>query len=326
MTGQSINRQSKRVLVFGASGTIGQAVVRALAQGGYEGVGVMRRSADNEALAAELDRDGCAVHFADVTDRPAIAEAFARARPEAVISCLASRSGAPRDADRIDFQANLDVLDEAEAAGVRQFVLLSAICVQKPRLAFQHAKLRFERRLQVSGLTWSIVRPTAFFKSLSGQVERVKAGKPFLLFGDGELTRCKPISDADLARFIVGCIDDPARHRCILPIGGPGPAISPREQGAMLFELAGKAPRFRSMTPGLFRLIAALLSPFAPISDWMAEKREYMRIAHYYATQSMLVWDVEASEYSEDATPEFGRDTLQEHYRYLLDSHAKPEA
>ena len=43
------------------------------------------------------------------------------------------------------------------------------------------------------------MRPTAFFKSLSGQVERVRGGRPFLLFGDGTLTACKPISDADLA-------------------------------------------------------------------------------------------------------------------------------
>jgi divinyl chlorophyllide a 8-vinyl-reductase len=64
-----------------------------------------------------------------------------------------------------------------------RFVLLSAICAQKPLLAFQHAKLAFEAALIDSGLTYSIVRPTAFSKSLSGQVERVKRGRPFLVFG-----------------------------------------------------------------------------------------------------------------------------------------------
>ena len=37
-------------------------------------------------------------------------------------------------------------------AGVSQVVLLSAICVQKPLLAFQHAKLAFEKALIESGL------------------------------------------------------------------------------------------------------------------------------------------------------------------------------
>ena len=72
--------------------------------------------------------------------------------------------------------------------------------MQKPLLEFQRAKLAFEDKLKASGLTWSIVRPTAFFKSLSGQIARVRAGKPFLLFGDGTLTACKPISDDDLGR------------------------------------------------------------------------------------------------------------------------------
>ncbi|NVE93690.1 NAD(P)H-binding protein [Altererythrobacter lutimaris] len=312
------SQPSKRVLVLGASGTIGQAVMRALVEAEFTTVGMMRRSSSNEALAETLERDGCSVHFGLVTDRAAIADAMTAAKPDTVISCLASRSGAPEDAQRIDFQANLDALDEAVANEVRHFILLSAICVQKPRLAFQHAKLRFERRLQVSGLTWSIVRPTAFFKSLSGQVKQVRAGKSFLLFGDGELTRCKPISDADLARYIVRCLDDPAKQNAILPIGGPGPSISPREQGEMLFKLVGKPPRYKSVPVGMFSFFSGILAPFAKLSSWVAEKREYARIARYYATESMLAWDAEAGAYSESLTPEFGSETLEIHYRALL--------
>jgi divinyl chlorophyllide a 8-vinyl-reductase len=76
------------------------------------------------------------------------------------------------------------------------------------------------------------VRPTAFFKSLSGQVARVQQGKPFLVFGDGTLTACKPISDDDLGDYLAGCLTRPdSRHNRVLPIGGPGPAITPRQQG-----------------------------------------------------------------------------------------------
>ncbi len=70
-------------------------------------------------------------------------------------------------------------------------------------------------------LTYSIVRPTAFFKSLSGQVERVRRGKPFLVFGDGGLTACKPISDDDLGRYLARCLRDRSLHDRILPVGGP---------------------------------------------------------------------------------------------------------
>jgi hypothetical protein len=50
------------------------------------------------------------------------------------------------------------------------------------------------------------VRPTAFFKSLAGQIELVKTGKPYVMFGDGNLASCKPISEQDLARFMADCI------------------------------------------------------------------------------------------------------------------------
>ncbi|MEL6665043.1 MAG: hypothetical protein AAFQ24_02830 [Pseudomonadota bacterium] len=49
----------------------------------------------------------------------------------------------------------------------------------------------------------------------------------------------------------------------------------------------------------------------------LAARAEYARIGHYYATESMLVWDEEASEYNEARTPSFGYDTLFDHYREL---------
>ena len=284
----------RRILLAGASGTIGAAVLRRLQAEGHPVT-----APDRKAL----------------TDPQAL---MATARPEVVISCIASRSGAPRDAQAVDYQANSDLLRAALAAGAGHFILLSAICVQKPLLAFQHAKLAFEAELVASGIGYTIIRPTAFFKSLSGQVKRVKAGKPFLIFGDGNLTRCKPISDDDLARFIASAIDNPAMRDRILPIGGPGPAISLKEQGELLFRLAGKPPKFKSVSPKISTFAERLLALGAPFSGWFAEKAEYARIARYYATESMLVLDPETGAYSAELTPEFGSETLESHYRTLM--------
>lgn len=261
---------------------------------------------------------GARIEAASPDDVDKLAAVLAAQGVATVISCMASRSGSPKDAMAVDHEANLRLLRAAEAAGVAHFILLSAICVQRPKLAFQRAKLGFERELAVSPVAHTIIRPTAFFKSLSGQVERVRKGKPFLLFGDGELTRCKPISDRDLARFIADCVGNEERYGAILPIGGPGPAISLRDQGEILFAEAGREPRFRSVSPAIFVAASRVLRLGAPFSGWFAEKAEYARIAHYYATQSMLVLDPETGEYSAEATPEFGADTLRDHYRAML--------
>jgi len=161
---------------------------------------------------------------------------------------------------------------------------------------------------------------------LSGQVKRVKAGKPFLIFGDGNLTRCKPISDDDLARFITSAIGNPAMLGKILPVGGPGPAISLKEQGEILFRAAGKAPKFKSVSPKIFTVAERILALGAPFSGWFAEKAEYARIARYYATESMLVRDPGTGAYSAELTPEFGSETLESHYRRLLAGDAQATA
>lgn len=236
---------------------------------------------------------------------------------DAVVSCIASRSGGIRDSEQVEYQANKQLLDWALEHGAGHFTLLSAICVQKPRLAFQHAKRRFEETLIASPMSHSIVRPTAFFKSLSGQLDRVRAGKPFLLFGDGELTRCKPIGEADLARYLRLTLEDESL-RGILPIGGPGPAISPLEQAAMLARLTAQPPRTRSVSPRLLSGIATLLDVPGRLFPTIADKAEFARIGHYYATESMLVWDETTQRYDADATPEFGEYSLEESYRAQL--------
>lgn len=54
------------------------------------------------------------------------------------------------------------------------------------------------------------------------QVENVKKGLPYIMFGDGHLASCKPISEADLASFMAECIEDKSKANQVLPIGGEG--------------------------------------------------------------------------------------------------------
>ncbi|MBK1636782.1 NAD(P)H-binding protein [Rhodovulum adriaticum] len=307
----------RRVLMLGATGTIGRATVAALAARGHQVVCFTRPGAQGDPRRGLPE--GVEIRTGDVTDAGSLAhDGFRGERFDAVVSCLASRTGAPRDSWAIDHKAHSDALAAARAAGVAQFVLLSAICVQKPDLEFQRAKLAFEDELMKSGLTWSIVRPTAFFKSLSGQVERVKQGKPFLLFGDGRLTACKPISDADLGAYIAECLDDPARQNAILPIGGPGPAITPLEQGEMLFGLLGKEPKFKHVPVAMMDVIITVLSTLGRVSPKLRAKAEFARIGKYYATESMLVLDPATGQYDADATPEAGTETLRDYYGRLI--------
>ncbi|MBY5934162.1 NAD(P)H-binding protein [Tateyamaria omphalii] len=317
----SIRSGSKRVLVFGATGTIGRATTAALIAQGHEVTCFLRKRSE-----APASLSGALLRYGDVMDQASICDnGFGDVPFDAVISCLASRTGAPADAWAIDHRATVNIIEAAKAAGTPQMVLLSAICVQKPRLAFQHAKLKAEAALVETGLAYSIVRPTAYFKSLAGQIARVQQGKPYLLFGDGELTSCTPISDRDLGTYMADCLTKPERWNRILPIGGPGPALTPRAMGQHLFDLLGQKPQFKHVPVGMMRTIAGGLGAASRIVPPLAAKAEFARIGLYYATESMLALNPDTGEYDRDATPVTGSDTLFDYYAAVLRSDASVE-
>lgn len=307
-----------RLFLIGATGTIGRATVRALVARGHEVVCFVRPSSD-PACTSLTDLGGAEIRFGDVTDIQSVErDGFRSERFDALVSCLASRTGAPGDAWAIDYGAQLNVLKVAKDLGIERVILLSAICLQKPKLAFQHAKIAFEQALIGSGLSYTIVRPTAFFKSLSGQVKRVQRGKPWLLFGDGMLTACKPISDEDLAAYLVRCVEDGMLRNRVLPIGGPGPAISPKDQADALFAMLGREPRYRQVPIRLMDFIIASLTMLGYVSRRLRNKAEFARIGRYYATESMLVLDQQTGRYDAQMTPSTGTETLIDHYRRLV--------
>ena len=327
---QQTSARSKRVFLLGATGTIGRATLAALLRRGYEVVCFVRDGGGSGARRSAgwpiEQLAGAELRFGDVLDPRSVAiEGFRGERFDALVSCMASRTGAPADAWAVDYRAHANLLEAARASGVAQFVLLSAICVQRPLLAFQQAKLAFEKLLIESGLRYSIVRPTAFFKSLSGQVERVKKGRAFLVFGSGELTACKPISDRDLADFLVACLVEENRWNRVLPIGGPGAAVTPLQQGEHLFALLGRTPRFRRVPVALLDAIIRVLGAVGRVVPAAADKAELARIGRYYATESMLVLNPETGRYDAAATPSTGTETLFDFYAGLINGEAAPE-
>ena len=292
--------------VAGATGYIGREVVKRALKRGY----TVHASArlNSKTVLPQHDR-----LILDIIQTERAKTTFNIPRGASVISCISSRTGTAQDAHNIDYQMNMSLLDCARVSDAKIFLMLSAICVQKPKLAFQHAKLKFEDALQTSGLKYSIVRPTAYFKSLTGQVKRVKQNRPFLFFGDGTETACTPISKRDLADFMLDTVQRPASWNKILPIGGPQPALTPADMAAIISKIYNKPTVTRSVSPKLFDILRTIIAPLRPISRWAREKSELMNIGKYYATESMLVWDATSGHYDAKRTPSTGQDTFYDH-------------
>lgn len=289
-----------KVAVVGASGYIGKYVVAEC---------VRRNLTTTAVVRTPTEFPGATTIAAEATDL----KAMQRILPgHDVICCLASRSGSQADSSLVDFEASVNCATACDG----RFVLLSAFCVQKPDLAFQRAKLLTEEFVQGLG-SWCIVRPTAFFKSLSGQVEIVKSGGPFVYFdlGGGRSATCNPISEQDLASALV---DSLASENRIWNIGGPGPGVSMKDQGLLIADAIAeventprKDPWLLPVPIGLFDFIVGTLDKLADFfdSDDLRDTAEFGRIGRYYAVEDMLTTAPEEK---------YGNMTLYDHYKSVL--------
>ncbi len=57
------------------------------------------------------------------------------------------------------------------------------------------------------------------------------------MFGNGEICKCNPISETDLANFMLSCIEDKSKWNSILNVGGPDEGMTMKQQGELLFEV-----------------------------------------------------------------------------------------
>ncbi len=90
--------------MLGATGTIGRATVRELARRGHAVTCLVRRQPGRRHLAVSVPTRIC-----DPCDAASVATAVGGGRFDVLVSCLASRTGFPRDAWAIDHRARMSM-------------------------------------------------------------------------------------------------------------------------------------------------------------------------------------------------------------------------
>ena len=104
-----VNTPTLRIMLLGATGTVGRATRQALVQRGHQVTCFVRQK---NGLSDQLPQDhGTELRVGDITSLNSLREDGFRGEAfDAVVSCLASRTGAPDDAWAIDYQAHVNAL------------------------------------------------------------------------------------------------------------------------------------------------------------------------------------------------------------------------
>jgi uncharacterized protein YbjT (DUF2867 family) len=209
------------ILVTGGTGFIGPKIVHQLRAHGRE----VRCLVRDRGKARQLENWGCELVEGDVTDRASLARAVAGC--DTVIHLVAVISGRPRDFERVMEQATRDFVDVAKAAGVRRFVLMSALGASEETrnlVPYYHAKWEMERAVRESGLEHVIFRPSFVFGSDGGalqQFTRLARLSPVTpIVGSGR-QRLQPIWVDDVAAYFAAAVDKPEAANRTFEIGGP---------------------------------------------------------------------------------------------------------
>ncbi|MCT4350316.1 MULTISPECIES: SDR family oxidoreductase [Vibrio] len=228
------NELKSRILVAGATGYLGRHLIEAL-QACDADFKAQARSAEK---FKDLGLNDSQIQIAQVTDSDSLKGCCDGV--DIVISCVGiTRQKEGLSYMDVDYQANLNLLEEAERAGVKKFVYVSAFranVIKSVRLL--EAKERFACRLLVSEqLAPCVVRPNGFFADIEEFYNMAQSGRVYL-FGSGDV-RLNPIHGADLADFILASLPNAEKE---LDVGGPD-ALSATQIAALAFQSQGKMTR-----------------------------------------------------------------------------------
>ena len=202
----------KKIIIAGATGYLGSHIVKELQSQQMAFQALVRD--ENKLVKQGLD-DGQIIK-AEVTDPASLSGRLQGA------DVLISTVGITRQKDGltymdVDFQANMNLLEEAKKANVKKFIYVSVVNGEKMRhLKIMEAKEKFVDALKGSGLDYLIVRPNGFFSDMKDFLDMARKGKVYL-FGHGEY-KLNPIHGADLAKAILESLDITQKE---LIIGGP---------------------------------------------------------------------------------------------------------
>ena len=234
-----------KVALAGAYGNLGSDIFKELIKKGHSVVAL-----DINERDLGLTGDYC-FHKIDVTDKSTLKGLFDGV--DVVITTVGlTKTSATVTNYQIDYEGNLNILNEAKKAGVKNFTYISVIKADKaPKVPMLHAKYLFEEGLKQSGIDYCIFRPTGYFYDI------VKVFRPMIEKGEVTLLGNKPvhanvISTEDFASFITDHMCDKNKT---YDIGGKE-TYSYEEIANMCFKAAGKESVIKKAPPFLFDVLA----------------------------------------------------------------------
>lgn len=283
-----------RVLIAGATGYLGGYIAKELMKRSYP----VRALARNSEKLKQNNIEVTEILQTEITQPDSIKDCCKN------IDVVISTVGITKQKDGltfmdVDYQANMNLLQEAKQNGVKKFIYISVLNGENLRhLKICDAKELFVEQLIKSGLEYCIIRPNGFFSDMTEFYTMAKKRRAYL-FGGGGL-KTNPIHGEDLAAVCVEAIDKPDQE---IKIGGPE-TLTHNEIAAVAFEVLGIKPKITHIPNWVRVTILKMVRLFLG-------SKVYGPIEFFMTVMAMDM-----------VAPEYGRHTLREYFTNLNHTNA----
>jgi uncharacterized protein YbjT (DUF2867 family) len=245
-----------KVLIAGATGTLGRNLVEELSQRGYP-------------LRILVRKEHQVQQFRHITDDIFVGQVTNSATLYGVANgakTVFSSIGITRQKDGltyqdVDYRGNRNLLDESISAGADRFVYVASLHGEQMRhLKMIEAKEKFVDKLKKAPIKYTIVRPNGFYSDLKEILKMAKKGRVWLP-GKGQY-KVNPISTADLARVVIDLYEQNVEEA---NIGGPE-VHTQREIAELAFEVLGKKSNISFIPEGILHALIKIMRIVTPLS------------------------------------------------------------
>jgi uncharacterized protein YbjT (DUF2867 family) len=244
----------KKVLVAGATGYLGQFVVKALKAKGYW----IRALGRSTAKLAPVEEYADELFIGEATNPDSLVGLCDG------IDIVFSSVGITRQKDGltyqdVDYQGNRNLLTIAEGSGASKFIYVHVLKAEKLRhVAMIQAKQAFVDELKRSALDHTVICPTGFFSDMEEFLSMARSGRVFL-FGDGS-NQINPVHGADLAEVCATAVET---EQSQIDIGGPE-VFTYREIAELAFDVLSKPEKITCVPKSLVSATVGALRWLTP--------------------------------------------------------------
>ncbi len=257
----------RQVTVFGGSGFIGRAIVRALAQEGLRVRIAVRRIELAESIKTAGDVGQITVMRTNLRNAASVAAAIAGS--EAVINA----AGIPFQRGRQHYQTvHVDgaraIAQAASAAGVERLVHMSGIGAdhRSSKNLYVQSKVDAEDAIVADFPSATILRPSVVFgpdDAMFNRLARIAAVAPFVpVVGSGS-AKVQPVFVGDVGSAAAAVLARPETAKTVFELGGPR-VYTYREIAALVLREIGRDKLILGVPASLMK-IAGFFAEFLPV-------------------------------------------------------------